>query len=342
MDKELLNKICDAWDLGEPHTVVGVTEGVLNENYIVTTSTGTFFIKSVRSKKQPIILDIYEVERYMQEQGIPSVVMMKNKHNAIFLMEGAQMITVYPYIEHLPRTQYSIKDYFSVGEMLGQIHAVDSAGVAQKIHVEVLSIPNPEEIISKLKKYLSTILHKEIKSFEDELFITYVQMKLEGLATCPKPQMVYTSSLIHGDYNINNVLFGADGVVLGVCDWEKAVYGPKMYELIRTIMYGPLQERPGEPVEIESHYLKQIEAILRGYATSYRFSYEEIMHGYDLMVYSYFLSTWMEVLYYDQNNNRANIFLNNQMNQMQIMNTSNLRVKVEELAQEILKVSSEK
>ncbi len=341
MNKELLGKICDAWNLGQPHNLVSVTEGVLNKNYILTTTTGTFFIKSVRDKKQSIIGDIYKVEAYMKDQGIPSIVMIKNKYGDISIIEGSCMITVYPYIEETHRTKYSIKDYFALGEMLGKIHTAGSADVAQKLnikeHIKELSIPKTKEVILKLEKYAAHILNKEIKDDEDQLFMKYISMKLEGLTTHPIPQIEYNSSLLHGDYNIKNILFGADGVVLGVCDWEKTVCGPKMYELIRAIMYGPLQERSSRSVEIELHYLDQVEAVLRGYTTAHIFSYEEIMFGYDLMAYSCFLSTWMENLYYDQSNDRANIFLKNQMNHMQTMHKSNLRAKIGELAKTLLK-----
>lgn len=337
MNNELLYKVCDVWNLGELQSITSVTEGVLNENYILTTTTGTFFVKSVRDKKQPIILDIHKVEEYMEQQGVPSIVMMKNKYGDISLTEGSQMVTVYPYIEHISRTQYSIKDYFSIGEMPGKIHTVGSTDMAQKLNIKELAIPNTQDVISRLEKYASDILNKKIKSVEDELFTEYIRMKLEGLATHTEPLRVYNSSLLHGDYHIKNILFGADGAVLGVCDWEKTVCGPKMYELIRAIIYGPLREISSGSIEIELHYLEQVEAVLRGYTRAHMFSYEEIMFGYDLMAYSCFLSTWMENLYYDQNNNRANIFLKNQMNHIQIMHKSNLRAKIGDLVKTILK-----
>lgn len=108
--------------------------------------------------------------------------------------------------------------------------------------------------------------------------------------------------------------------------------GPKMYELMRSILYGQLQHRNNNTPEIETSYISGVEVSIQGYASAHQFSYEEILSGYDMLAYGLNLHTWMEKMNYDQNNSRANIFLNTQIHHIQTMNNSNLRSIIGELA----------
>ncbi len=332
MNNEVLHTICDTWNLGDVKTTQAVDEGVLNENYIIETNKGKFFIKSVRDKKQLSVPYIYSVEKYMHEKSIPSIVMLKNKHDDISLVIHDVMITVYPYIENIPRVEYSIQDYYAYGETLGKIHLAGSEITYQNLCIKELVIPDSDNTSEQLEKYRELIANKPTKTVEDILFIQYLELKINNLKTYPKPKISYTSSILHGDYHIRNILFGNDGEIVGVCDWEKTMRGPKMYELMRSILYGQLQYRNSDTPEIETSYIAGIEASIRGYASVQPFSYEEILSGYDILAYGLNLHTWMEKMHYDQKNSRANIFLNAQIHHIQTMNNTNLRSIIGELA----------
>ena len=93
-----LEKICEAWGLGKHISIESVTEGVLNQNYILATSEGVFFIKCVRPKKQEELSTIAAVESYVYEAGIPAIRMMKTTGGYLFLQDDENIVTVYPYI----------------------------------------------------------------------------------------------------------------------------------------------------------------------------------------------------------------------------------------------------
>lgn len=72
----------------------------------------------------------------MYQRSIPSVVMLKNKYGDISLLIDSVMITVYPYTENIPRTEYSTRDYHAYGEMLGKIHAAGLEVAHQNLFIK--------------------------------------------------------------------------------------------------------------------------------------------------------------------------------------------------------------
>lgn len=89
MRVELLEKVCEAWNLGSYVKITPVDIGVLNKNYVLTTTKGIFFIKSVRGKKQSSVPKIHEVEHYMRTQNIPSICMLQNKYGKTYSSKKA-------------------------------------------------------------------------------------------------------------------------------------------------------------------------------------------------------------------------------------------------------------
>lgn len=48
------------------------------------------------------------------------------------------------------------------------------------------------------------------------------------------------AQLIHNDYNVHNYLFGDEGE-LAVIDWDRSLYAPKEYEVVRCLNHLPLE-----------------------------------------------------------------------------------------------------
>ena len=62
-----IQKICFEYDIGNYISVEKVPEGVLNDNYILTTTTGKYFIKLVREGAKDKLKTIYDARSEEKE-----------------------------------------------------------------------------------------------------------------------------------------------------------------------------------------------------------------------------------------------------------------------------------
>lgn len=339
-----LKKICEAWGLGKPISTEAVAEGVLNQNYILTASEGVFFIKCVRPKKQKELIIIAAVESYMYEAGIPAIRMLKTTGGNISFQDHETIVTVYPYVPSDRSHVYSLEEHEKMGEMLAKIQERGSTEEARTLTQNTL-----EKILSKkslitleLKKYKEIITCKKIKNSIDNAFLEYINLKLNGISKYTFPDILPNNLLMHGDYHTGNILF--DPItrnIVGVCDWEKTKFGPRSYELIRAILYSCIQNTtPLYATTIKSEILEKVQSFLVGYMNISNITLEEIMLGYDATVYYQFLATWMEKLYYEQNNSRANHLIEHQISQIHATYNTDLRKQIQGIVAGLLKTKS--
>lgn len=306
--KDKIQKICSEYGTGEHVSLDKIDQGVLNDNYLLETSTGKYFIKSVRQKARDSLQMIYGVESFMKLNGIPAVAMLKTKSGDIFLVDEDQVYTVYPFVESEKISNYSGDDYQRMGEMLGKIHLVGSRDLSDIPNLKNFKRQSDEVILTRLQNYKEELTSKKVKDGTDNQFLEYIDFKL-GVYSKIKPSELPSDTLIHGDYHPENLLFDKNTrEIIGVCDWEKTEFAPRAYELARSIFYSCLQDE-----EDFEDGLDNAKAFLTGYLSVYPMSQDEVMEGINMRIHRMALSSWIEEKYYKGGDSRANKFINNEM-----------------------------
>lgn len=141
---EHFKRICTDFSLGEMNSVIEIDEGVLNKNFLLTSSRGKYFVKSVREKRTAQIPYIHEVETYMSEHGIPAIVMLPDRLGNVWVKYGSDTYTVYPFPESDRMHRYSDTDYRSMGEMLARIHRAGSPTIPPLL---ISTVPGKEIVL---------------------------------------------------------------------------------------------------------------------------------------------------------------------------------------------------
>jgi aminoglycoside phosphotransferase (APT) family kinase protein len=144
----------------------------------------------------------------------------------------------------------------SLVDTLGAIHMTDPDAVG-------LGTLGPREDylgrqLRRWKRQYEQVQAREIPAIE-EVHRRLVEAK--------PPQQ--RDAIVHGDYRIDNVIFGADATVLGVLDWELCTLGDPLADL------GGLLVQWVEPGEDGSHLLGRTPTQLPGFPTR-----EEIVDRY--------------------------------------------------------------
>lgn len=306
--QDKLQKICSEYDIGESISIEKIPEGVLNDNYILITSKGKYFIKSVREKAKERLKMIAGVETLMKDAGIPAVAMLKTKSGDIYIEDGNEVYTLYPFIEAEKSSNYSGDDYRVMGEMLGKIHTVGQGKIPDDLELKQFKRPATEVILERLRAYKENINNKNSPNDIDKLFLEYIDFKL---ITVPKIKEVTldNNALIHGDYHPGNLLLDENTrKIIGVCDSEKAEFGPMSYELARSLLYSCFYD--GYKID---RALADSRLFLQGYLSVFPMSIEEIMDGLNMRIYRMVLSSWLEEKYYKEKDTRANHFIEHEM-----------------------------
>lgn len=280
----------------------------MNDNYILETTTGKYFIKSVREKTQDRLKMIYGVESLMKSGGIPAVAMLKTKSGDIFVTDETEVYTLYPFIEAENSSNYSGNDYKTMGEMLGKIHIVGSGDISSVPDLKQFKRPADETIMERLKNYREEIKNKNNQDEMDKIFSEYIDFKL---VTAPKIKYVdlTNDTLIHGDYHPGNLLMDKQSrEIIGVCDWEKAEFGPRAYELARSLLYVCF----GDGYKLNKALI-DLKIFLKGYLAVFPMDTQEIMDGLNMRIHRMALSSWLEENHYKKKSTRTNHFIGHEM-----------------------------
>lgn len=305
MDYSFLEQVATDFALGTIESVTQNEEGVLNTNYLVRTSTGTYFIKSVREKLQKDLPYIAEAERFMHERGIPAVCMLSNKNGGLFSVQGSFVYSVYPFTESDRLHQYSDEDYARMGALLGRIHQAGGSDIPEPLQTRWYRERDPQQTLEELRTYRAQILARDTREPVDEEFLTYIDLKTRLIEhMTPSPALAH-DTLAHGDYHARNLLIHPETRdIIGVCDWEKAAMTPRAYELARSALYVAFSEDyAGKDAAATAR------AFIAGYQSTYPIDTKEMKDGFSMRLNRILLSVWIEEHYYVRKDPRANKFV---------------------------------
>ncbi len=326
LEQKTIDKICEEYGIGDFISIEQILEGKLNDNYVLKTAQGKYFIKSVREGSKDKLRMINGVESLMKSHGVPAVAMLQTKTGEIFVPSEDKVCTLYPFIEN-KKAELTIEDYFSIGEMLGKIHVAGKEELPKTFEIEQFKKKSVEKTVEKLKKYQSDIKNKETKNETDNLLLKFIEFKLSIL---PKVGDVIlpNNNLNHGDYHPGNVLFDENRKIIGVIDWEKTQYAPRTYELARSFLYTCYTD--GYNSETVLDFSKSFFA---GYLSQMPTDTNEIIDGLKMRIHSMAISSWIEMGYYDRGDTRSISLIPHEMELIDLVVNRNLLQQVEDILQ---------
>jgi Ser/Thr protein kinase RdoA (MazF antagonist) len=315
MNEEHLERLCKEYDIGAVLSLEENQEGVLNRNYLLTTSQGKYFIKSIREKRRSHLPYIAEVEVFMHERGVPAVCMLSTIDGKKFVEYDSDIYTVYPFLESVRTHQYDLSDFERMGTMLGRIHLAGSENVPLLLAQKSFNEKPVDVVRAKLERHRDDIQAKSIQDKTDSLFLEYLGLKLEMMNEIADTPWLPKDTLVHGDYHSRNLLINPDREIIGICDWEQSDMNARAYELARSLLYvcfnGESEENPH--IYDQDIAIDAARAFIRGYISIYPISNDEVKAGLKLRLRKLVYSFWIEEQYYERRDSRSNKFVPHEM-----------------------------
>ncbi len=202
--------------------------GTINTNLRVETESGPLFLRINEGKSLDDVGREAAIVAHLATRGVPTPPPLAAPSGQPFVLWRDQIVSLFPWVpgRTLARDEVTPAHAASVGAALARLH---QAG---------FDFPDrrpgryePDEIARRLTAIAA--LHRlellgAVGTLTDEL------KRLEQLRAPGLPR-----ALIHGDLFIDNVMFGDDGALTALLDFEQASWGRLAYDLaVTTLAFG--------------------------------------------------------------------------------------------------------
>jgi homoserine kinase type II len=203
--------------LGELSTVQRVERGFVNDNWIVKTDHGRFFVKRRHPdlRRHDVIRAQHELLRWLQQTGFPAPALLPTLHGQTLLVLGGEFFEIQRYIEGEPYDHDRPAHLEEAALTLGRYHTC-----VQRFSSQVLGNLGPLYSPAKLKSVLAGLIAGWGLDRDPELasIVHRLRAHASELASCFAGHGTLPHLVIHGDYYAGNLLFDGDRIV-GVVDW---------------------------------------------------------------------------------------------------------------------------
>lgn len=241
LGNDLIIKINTIYNLGEEVKFFGVVEGgFLSENYVLKNKKEKFFLKKYRpSLDLNRIREVHKVKKFFYQNKIPVIFPYKTRSGRTFFVWERNYYAIFPFVEGRQINMIKARklEIKSLAELMAQIHILTKSKFAQLINPRIFDW-DKNEFLREAEKILKIIESKNNKDKSDKVAIKLINQKIK-LAEKNKAQ--YTdfcferSHILHGDFHERNIFFNKDKKVIGIFDWEKANFGPRVFEIVRAL-----------------------------------------------------------------------------------------------------------
>jgi homoserine kinase type II len=232
---DLIRKVSGHYDLGELRTAQRVGRGFVNENWILETTSGRYFLKRRHPdlRNPTIVCAQHALNKHLRQSGFPAPAILPSKSGETLLVLNSEYFEIQEYIEGSPYQDTNEAHFQAAALTLGFYHACIH-GFTPHPHCDLGALYSPPIVDDNLTS-LTDLLELE----RDPALIPVLQ-QLEShaadLALHFSKHHELPCLFIHGDYHVGNLLFQGDRIV-GVVDYDKACWQPRVVELAEALIH---------------------------------------------------------------------------------------------------------
>jgi Ser/Thr protein kinase RdoA (MazF antagonist) len=232
-----LQRVLSCYNLGALRNARRVECGFVNENWDLETSCGRYFLKRRHPhlRNAGVIRAQHTLIARLRRAGFPAPALIPTADGETLLVLDGEYYEIQGYVEGTPYDHDSPAHFRAAALTLGRYHTLVHGFAPQALR-DLSDLYTPAILRTNLIR-LSKAWELDL---ERESELARLTRRLDAHATDlatrfashgPLPHLV-----IHGDYYAGNLLFKGDRVV-GVVDYDKARWQPRVVELAETLIY---------------------------------------------------------------------------------------------------------
>jgi homoserine kinase type II len=233
--KDELTRVLGHYSLGELRTARRAEHGFVNDNWIVETERGRYFLKRRHpSLRRPArIRAQHQLIAWLRQAGFPAPTIVRSVSGETLVTMNGELYEIQGFIEGEPYDPHRAQHFDQAARTLGRYHACVHGFAPETLcrQGQLYSPKISNDILARLRQAwqldqdptLAQTAH-QLAAYTSELAARFAgHGQLHTL-------------VIHGDYYAGNLLFRGDRIV-GVVDYDKANWQPRIAELAETLIY---------------------------------------------------------------------------------------------------------
>lgn len=311
MNKELFKILGKEYGLGELLDVQKVEKGYLTKNYKLTAASDEFFLKQYGSKSSEELAFTHMVQNFFSSRSIPAVLPLLTLAGQSYISIQSQIYELYPYVYGI---SYERKDLTSplmdsMGSVLGTMHEIGKKSNLSGLPSvkESRERANFDAFVTRAQELLVKIRRSGSYTDFDMAAEKSLNFKLQAVQALHNPNAsvpeLEADTLVHGDYQDQNIFFDEQGKIKYIFDFEKCKLSSRHSEIARALVLMCF----GLHADDRSYMLAT--SFINGYKKTNRIDPVAFNHALQTHINKIFCSTWVESEHYEKNNNATDSML---------------------------------
>jgi len=320
-----ISPLLSHYELGEFVDLAWAEGGYTNENYIIKTSNGKFFLKKYLRVSDERVNREHRLLDYLKNQRFPVPRVIKNTAGLTLTEMDGNFYTFFEFIGGHTRVQTNSvteEELRNIAKTLADYHFLAKN---MPLSLEPIIPIFNKNSLNILYNEVVTILRnrRELDEFDQEINKILAQKikELNGLEDMDEASL--PSLLTHGDFHAANFKFNENGEITAVFDWELSKHQPRIWEVLLAMMFCTKLEWTWNfhtPIDFEKAKL-----FLQTYNASNPFSKTEIEAIPYLMKVASADLTWPLKEHYIHNNFGSDRFLPKKTEHWFFWNNENIK-----------------
>ncbi|MFH1241889.1 MAG: phosphotransferase [Pseudomonadota bacterium] len=238
-----MRQVLGHYDLGKLRCAQSVERGYVNQNWIIDTSQGRYFLKRRHPelRNPEVIRAQHALSHHLRQSGFPAPAILPNLRGETLLVLDGEYYEIQAYIDGVPYEHAKPAHFQAAVETLRRYHDWVQGFEPLPALCPPGGLYDPAILTARLTGLT------EAWALSRDPTMSNIVRRLESQTADLKASFARHAQLphlvIHGDYHADNLLLEEDRIV-GVVDYDKARWQPRVVELAEVIIYFA-SPRPG-------------------------------------------------------------------------------------------------
>jgi len=184
-----------------------------------------------------IIRNTHLVGNYLAEKGFPSRQSLQKRILKLHSPLGDKYAALYSYLpgETIPWEAYTMDHIKALGKTMSDMHYLLTGITSQPEGIPTIQDVLHQQITLMLSYFTQSGVRSALRHKLELEFNTQILKRLDEIIDATTR---LSSQLLHMDFVRSNILFKPDtSQIVGVIDFEKVAYGPRVFDAARTLAF---------------------------------------------------------------------------------------------------------
>ena len=233
--KDELRRVLGYYDLGKLRAARRIRRGFINENWNLETTLGHYFLKRRHPhlRQLDVIRAQHALVEHLRRAGFPAPAIIPTSCGETLLTLDDELYEIQEYIEGTPYDHASPAHFREAALTLGRYHT-HVQGFAPQALRALGELYSPAILSANLTKLTAAWGLGQAPDLAQA--VRQLDAHAADLAHRFAGHGVLPHRIIHGDYYAGNLLF-EDDLIVGVVDYDKARWQPRLVELAEALIY---------------------------------------------------------------------------------------------------------